>query len=195
VKIAWGITGAGHLLIESYEVMSQLASSTKIELTTFLSNAGVECAKMYGIWEKIEGISRLVFIDTRASAPEVGGLARGRYSVLVVSPATANTVAKIVAGIADTIITNAVAQAQKAKTPVILVPTDQAYGPILTRLPHKREKSQTPTFPKNAQYGEQIQITIRKVDADNFDKLRKMDGLTVLNHPYKIREAIKQYLE
>ena len=195
MKIAWGITGAGHLLIESYEVISQLASSPKIELATFLSSAGVECAKMYGIWEKIEGISRLVFTDTRASAPEVGGLARGRYSVLVVSPATANTVAKIVAGIADTIITNAVAQAQKAKTPVILVPTDQAYGPILTRLPYKREKSQTSTFPRNVEYGEQIQITIRKVDADNFDKLRKMDGMKVLDHPYKIREVIKQYLE
>lgn len=183
-------------MIESYEVMSELVSKPDFELTTFLSSAGVECAKMYGVWDRIEEISRHVFIDARASAPEVGGLARGRYRVLVISPATANTVAKIVVGIADTVVTNAVAQAQKANTPVILVPTDQAYGPILTRLPRRPSKeSQNQSSPGDVKYGEQIQISIRKVDADNFEKLGRMDGVTVLDHPYKIREAIKPYLE
>jgi dihydromethanopterin reductase (acceptor) len=196
-KIGWGITGAGHLLIESVEVMSQLASKPAIELTTFLSKAGVECAQMYGVWEKIEKISARVYSDIRASAPEVGGLARGRYKVLVISPSTANTVAKVVAGIADTLVTNAVAQAQKAKTPVVLVPTDQAFGPILTRLPHKMRKGSDNSLSSSSDisYGEEIQIAIRRVDTDNFEKLKKMEGMTVLDHPYKILDTVKSYLD
>ncbi len=182
------------MLIESYEVMSEITTEKNTELTTFMSSAGAECAKMYGILDRIERISTRVFVDTRASAPEVGGLARGRYNVLVISPATANTVAKIVVGIADTIITNAVAQAQKAGTPIILVPTDQAIGPLQTWLPdmvteHGKETSDRP------KYGEEIQISIRKVDADNFERLKKMEGMTVLDHPYKIRDAMKSYLK
>jgi flavoprotein len=196
-KIGWGITGAGHLLIESVEVMSELASQPGIELTTFLSKAGFECAQMYGVLEKIGEISTHVYDDTRASAPEVGGLARGRYKVLVISPATANTIAKIVSGIADTLVTNAVAQAQKAKTPVILVPTDQAFGPILTKLPYKmkKEAGQSLSTSSEIKYGEEIQIAIRRVDADNFEKLKKMEGMTVLGHPYKILDTIKSYLD
>jgi dihydromethanopterin reductase (acceptor) len=37
----------------------------------------------------------------------------GTYDLLVISPTTSNTIGKIVNGIADTLITNAVAQAGK----------------------------------------------------------------------------------
>ena len=196
-RVAWAITGAGHLLIESCEVMSEIASKPGVELITFVSSAGFECAKMYRVWEKVEGISERVYVDSKASAPEVGGLARGRYKFLVVSPATANSVAKIVIGIADTLVTNAVAQAQKAKTPVIVVPTDQAFGPILTKLPYRpeHEKDQLLEGPNEIRYGEEIQIAIRRIDAENFEKLKKMDGITVFDHPYQIRSIVGLYLD
>jgi dihydromethanopterin reductase (acceptor) len=58
------------------------------------------------------------------SSPLVGRLAKGEYDLVIVSPCTANTVAKIVAGIADSLITNVVAQAVKSATPAYIVPTD-----------------------------------------------------------------------
>ena len=42
------------------------------------------------------------------SYPITGRLSLGKYDLLIVTPATANTVAKIVHGISDTLVTNAV---------------------------------------------------------------------------------------
>jgi flavoprotein len=149
---------------------------------------------MYGVLDRVQRISTRIFVNKLASAPEVGGLARGRYKVVVISPATANTVAKIVVGIADTVVTNAVAQAQKAGTPIIVVPTDQVIGPLQTWLPDEENEHNGGTLDR-AKYGERIQISIRKIDAENVDRLKRMDGMTVLDHPYKIRDVIKSYLE
>ncbi len=92
----------------------------------------------------------------------------GRYDLLVVSPATANTIAKIVHGIADTLVTNAVAQAGKGKVKTIIMPVDLEEGEIETVLPSKLEldlcmKCQTcnaaATCPQNAIIpGREIQL-------------------------------------
>ena len=58
---------------------------------------------------------------------------------MIVSPATANTVSKIVHGIADTLVTNAVAQAGKGAVKTLMVPVDIHPGPIDTVLPSKME--------------------------------------------------------
>ena len=60
---------------------------------------------------------------------------------MIVSPTTANTVSKIVYGIADTLVTNAVAQAGKGAVPVYMVPVDIHPGPVDTVLPSKIELS------------------------------------------------------
>ncbi len=65
----------------------------------------------------------------------------GNYDLLIVSPATANTVAKIVYGISDTLVTNAVAQAGKGRVPTLIVPVDIHSGDIDTVLPSKLELS------------------------------------------------------
>ena len=57
------------------------------------------------------------------------------------TPATANTVAKIVHGISDTLVTNAVAQAGKGAVKTLIVPVDIHPGPIDTVLPSKMEVS------------------------------------------------------
>jgi dihydromethanopterin reductase (acceptor) len=124
MNILWGITGAGHQLKESAEAIRKLAGKHRI--TAAYSGAGYEVAAMYGLRDEIEGIVHETFRDEDQgySSPLVGRLAGKEYDLLVVSPCTANTVAKIAAGIADNLITNLVAQAMKSKTPVYVVPTD-----------------------------------------------------------------------
>jgi len=61
-------------------------------------------------------ISKRVLVEVDANTPFIAGpLQVGRYHSLLIAPATANTVAKIVHGIADTLLTNAVAQTQKGE--------------------------------------------------------------------------------
>ncbi len=145
MKIIWGITGAGHMLKESINVLNKL--SKKHELTIIFSNAGLEVVKKYGYYKKIEKIisknrnNKLVFdSDQRYSYPFSGKLTYDKYDLIVVSPTTANSVAKIVNGIADTLITNVVAQSGKGRIPLIIVPVDQEEGLTKTILPPRIDK-------------------------------------------------------
>jgi len=103
-----------------------------------------------------------------------GPLQVGYYSLLVISPATANTTAKIAHGIADTLLTNCVAQAMKGGTPVYIYPIDQKQGTIATTTPD----------------GRRIWITTRKVDVENVEKIRVMQGISVLGHPAEIESIV-----
>jgi len=143
VQIAWVITGAGHFLKETFDVMNQLVKSNKITVTTYLSSAGEQVVKMYGFWSKLEQISPGSYLQEILTESEegpgfshAGRLVMDLYNALIVSPASGNTVAKIVYGIADTLATNAVAQAQKGEVPVYVVPTDQEEGFVETTLPY-----------------------------------------------------------
>lgn len=145
MRIAFAFTGAGHLLRESVQVALKLAKEH--EVTVFLSGAAEEVLKMYGLYERVERLTggkyRELATDTnqKFSYPITGRLSLGKYDALIVTPATANTVSKIVYGIADTLVTNAVAQAGKGAVPVYMVPVDIHPGPIDTVLPSKMEKS------------------------------------------------------
>jgi dihydromethanopterin reductase (acceptor) len=139
MRIGWAITGAGHLLDESVEVMEELAKNNKI--TVFLSNAGEEVLKMYGLFERVTAITggyykELVLdIDQRFSYPISGRLSLGEYDFFIVSPTTSNTVAKVVQGISDTLVTNSIAQAGKGKVKTLIVPVDMEAGAVETILP------------------------------------------------------------
>ncbi|MGZ7134525.1 MAG: flavoprotein, partial [Methanobacterium sp.] len=52
MKIGFGITGAGHLLLESVELMEKL--NTEHDVTVLLSGAGEEVLKMYGLFERVK---------------------------------------------------------------------------------------------------------------------------------------------
>ena len=144
MRIGFAFTGAGHLLKESVQVAEKLAKDH--EVTVFLSGAAEEVLKMYGLYERIEKITggkyRELATDSnqKFSYPITGRLSLGKYDLLIVSTATANTVSKIVYGIADTLVTNAVAQSGKGAVPVYMVPVDIHPGPIDTVLPSKMEK-------------------------------------------------------
>jgi len=149
VAIAWGITGASHFLKETFETMQRVAKTKKVKVTTYLSSAGAQVVRICGLWSQLEKISNgnylqeiLTETEEGAGSPRAGRLLRGIYKALVVSPASGNTVAKIAYGIADTLVTNAVAQAQKGEIPVYVVPTDQQPGFIETTLLYRVERSE-----------------------------------------------------
>ena len=145
MRIGFAFTGAGHLLRESVQLAEKLAKDN--EVTVFLSGAAEEVLKMYGLYERVERLTggkyRELATDSnqKFSYPITGRLSLGKYDLLIVSPATANTVSTIVYGIADTLVTNAVAQAGKGAVPVYMVPVDIHPGPIDTVLPSKMELS------------------------------------------------------
>jgi dihydromethanopterin reductase (acceptor) len=147
VQVAWVITGAGHFLKETFDVMGRLVRGNKVTVTTYLSSAGKQVVKMYGLWSKLEQISpggylQEILTENRDDPgfSHAGRFALNLYDALVVSPASGNTVAKIVCGIADTLATNAVAQAQKGEVPVYVVPTDQKEGFVETTLPYRVDR-------------------------------------------------------
>ena len=106
---------------------------------------------MYGLYDRIVSLTggkyRELATDSnqKFSFPITGRLSLGKYDLFIVSPATANTVAKIVYGIADTLVTNAVAQAGKGAVKTLMVPVDIHPGPIDTVLPSKMEASKCQT--------------------------------------------------
>lgn len=140
MNIAWGVAGAGHFLKESYDVFRTLAREHQI--TTFVSGAGEEVLRMYGLFDKVREISngeylREIFLEGRSgrSFPKTGRFLLGKYDALIISPATSNTVAKVVHGISDSLITNVVAQSVKGGTPVYIVPVDVS-GTVMSEMPY-----------------------------------------------------------
>lgn len=165
-KIAWGITGAGDRLEETVSVMRSLKSSGR-DIDVFVSKEGVTVLKWYGFYDDLCAGFR-VRAEAGPNEPFIiGPLQRGEYEALVVCPATANTVAKIVCGIADTLLSNAVAQTAKSETPVFILPVDAEQGTVHTKAPDGRE----------------FTLTVRRIDAENAAKLKEMENITVVKDP------------
>ncbi|WP_094226965.1 dihydromethanopterin reductase (acceptor) [Methanolobus psychrotolerans] len=139
--IAWGITGAGHFLTSSFTVFRKIKSEYDILVNTFLSSAAEEVVRMYGLEKELKTIScgeylEEIFLETQQgkSWPKTGRFLLDKYDALVVTPATSNTVSKIAYGTADSLVSNAVAQAVKGGVPVYVIPVDIA-GVIISELP------------------------------------------------------------
>ncbi len=140
-KMGWGITGAGYFLQETFDIMEKLAREHAV--SCFISSAGERVVRIYGLLQKLSEICpgnyyREVILEAEQGAafPLAGRFLRRTYDSLIVSPASANTVAKIIAGITDTLVTNAIAQAEKGGVPIIIVPSDQIGIKKKTRLPY-----------------------------------------------------------
>ena len=146
LHIAWGVTGAGHFLKESYAVTAELRKDGH-DVTTFVSRAGEEVSRMYGLFDGLKAVSdgsylNEVFLDSAqgSSFPKIGRFNLRRYDLFVLSPATSNTVAKIVAGIADTLVTNCAAQAMKSGVPCYVVPVDQQQD-VVSEMPYTMDRA------------------------------------------------------
>jgi len=171
-RIAWAITGAGHAI---EECVSTLLQCDRTDL--FLSRAASEVLRMYGLYARVEASIRRIYQEDAASAPEACRFSTGVYSVLVVAPATSNTVAKFLQGISDTLVTNLFAQAGKSRVPALVYPTDlepemESFGPR----------------------GETIKVFPRPVDLENTRKLTKFTGTKVVRSREELERCLAGYL-
>lgn len=173
-KIAWGITGAGDLINETLEVMKELKEAYRgsLEIEVYLSKAGEQVLRFYRLGDELrEGFDQ-VQVERDANTPFITGrLQLGRFDFLLIAPATSNTVAKLAHGISDTMLTNGAIQALKANVPVYVMPVDYREGTVVTILPN----------------GKELELRVRKEDAENVRKISEMDGITTFEKPEAIR--------
>lgn len=176
LRLAWGITGAGDQLMETVATMEKIKSmGCPVAVTTFLSKAAVFVLNIYRLRERVEAISHRVLVEKDANNPFIAGdLQTGQFDLLLVAPVTGNSVAKIVYGICDTLVTNAVAMANKTPLPVVMMPVEHKVGEIETVLPD----------------GKKFKLFTRKLDADNTARLREMNGIHVIRMPKEIEPMI-----
>ena len=167
-RIAWAITGGGHSL---EECINTILNYERVDV--FLSRAAEDVVSMYSLDARITVPKIRIYLETKPSTPVVARLFGGTYSVLVVAPATSNSVAKFVHGISDTLVTNLFAQAGKSRIPVIVYPTDLL-----------------PAANSPGPRGRIIKVYPRPVDLENTAKLRSFGGVTVVSN----REELEQSL-
>ncbi len=178
LRIAWGITGCGDHLAESVEVIKKLKKKHGLDVSIILSKAGEMVITWYKLWDQIKQNFDKIFIESTANTPFlIGPLQLGKYDLLLICPATANTTAKIAHGIADSLLTNCVAQAMKAGIHVYIFPVDQKHGEIVTGLPD----------------GKKLSLRMRDVDVENAERLKNMKGMTVLSSPREIESALLEF--
>lgn len=177
-KVAWGITGGGDKIAEIAQIMTELKNQYehKVEIHVFVSKAGEVMLKFYKQYDQIKQEFPHFSVELNPNSPFLAAwMQSGKYDFLLVAPATSNTVAKIACGIGDTLITNSVIMSLKAYAKVYVLPTDYREGVVSTLLPN----------------GKQIQIRVRKEEAEQTRKLEQMDGVHVLDSPQKIRGVFK----
>lgn len=126
--ILWGITGAGAYLREIVDVFYKIKREYDVKITIAFSKWGFELARIYGVLEKLHFISSGGYMEEWLIGDQgfyfVGRINMYRYDLVVIAPATSNSVAKMVYGIADTLPTLIFAEAGKSNVPVIILPSD-----------------------------------------------------------------------
>ncbi|HEB72943.1 MAG TPA: flavoprotein [Nitrospirae bacterium] len=167
-KIGWAVTGAGHLIKEIFKITDSLDN-----VDLFLSRAAEEVLKMYKV--DIESLPHKIHREGHASAPVTGKFSTGHYKGLIVAPASGNSVAKFVTGIADTLVTNIFAQAGKSRVPIIVFPTDVA-----------------PEMESMGPSKKPVMVYPRSVDLDNTDKLAGFKGVTVVRSIDDLKTAVQE---
>jgi archaeoflavoprotein AfpA len=173
-KIAWGITGAGDLIKDTLEVMKELKEAYRgtVEIEVYVSKAGEQVLRFYKLGNELRECFEQVQLERDANTPFITGrLQLGRFDFLLIAPTTSNTVAKLAHGISDTMLTNGAIQALKAYVPVYVMPVDYREGTVLTILPN----------------GKELELRVRKEDAENVMRISEMDGLTTFEKPEEIK--------
>jgi dihydromethanopterin reductase (acceptor) len=171
-RLAWAVTGSGHYLDECLEIIRDLE-----DVDLFYSSAGEEVLRMYGHDPKAINKQGRVYRDRAASSPPVGLFYRGDYHTLVVAPATSNTVAKMVLGLSDSLVSNVYAQAGKCGIPSIVLACDT------------EPEMDTPAPDRI------VKVWPRKIDLEHTHKLATYEGTTVVENPEKLLSALKIRLD
>ncbi len=179
IRIAWGITGAGDRLKETIDVMKGLKENYDVEIRVYASQAGEQVLKWYKMLDLVKSSFDRFYVEKNANSPFLAGeLQIGKFIALVIAPATANTVAKIAGGIADTLLSNSALMALKAFVPVYIMPSDYKEGEVITDLPD----------------GKKLRLRVRKEDVEHVEKLRKTDGVFIVESPEELENELKELL-
>ncbi len=167
-RLAWAITGSGHYLRECIDLINQLEN-----VDLFLTKAADEILKQYGYKHNVGR----VFLDKTASSVPVEFFYHGAYHTVVIAPATSNTVAKMVCGISDTLVTNVYAQAGKCRVPSIVFACDTE-----------------PEIESEAPHEHMVKVYPRHIDLENMQKLKTFEETIVAGDMQQLNTAIQTRL-
>lgn len=163
-RLAWALTGSGHYLRECIDIINGLDN-----VDLFLSKAAAEILKQYGYQHNVGR----VYQDKTASSVPVELFYHGAYHTVVIAPATSNTVAKMVVGISDNLVTNIYAQAGKCRVPSIVFACDTE-----------------PEIESEAPREHMVKVYPRRIDLDNMEKLKGFEETTVAADMQQLSQAI-----
>ena len=167
-RLAWALTGSGHYLRECIEIINQLEN-----VDLFLSKAADEILKQYGYQHNVGR----VYLDKTASSVPVELFYHGAYHTVVIAPATSNTVAKMVCGISDNLVTNIYAQAGKCRVPSIVFACDTE-----------------PEIESEAPREHMVKVYPRRIDLENMEKLKTFEETIVAGDMQQLNAAIQTRL-
>jgi dihydromethanopterin reductase (acceptor) len=167
-RLAWALTGSGHYLKECLDIINQLQ-----DVDLFLSKAAAEILQQYGYQHQVGR----VFQDKTASSVPVELFYQGKYNTLVIAPATSNTVAKMVVGISDNLVTNLYAQAGKTRVPSIVFACDTE-----------------PELESEAPRDNIVKVYPRRIDLANMETLKGFEETTVAGDMQQLHTAIQERL-
>lgn len=168
-RLAWAVTGSGHYLRECIAILHKLE-----DVDLFLSKAAAEILQQYGYMHQVGR----VFHDKTASAVPVEFFYQGVYHTVVIAPTSSNTVAKMVCGISDNLVTNIFAQAGKCRVPTIVFACDTG-----------------PELESDAPRDNVVKVYPRRIDLENMEKLKGFEEVTVAADMQQLEAAIQARLQ
>ncbi|MBC7697082.1 MAG: flavoprotein [Bacteroidia bacterium] len=168
-RLAWAITGSGHYLKECLDIIHTLD-----DVDLFLSKAAAEVLQQYGYKHNVGK----VYQDKTASSVPVELFYEGKYHTLVIAPATSNTIAKMVCGISDNLVTNLYAQAGKTCVPSIIFACDTA-----------------PELESDAPRNHVVKVYPRSIDLENVAKIKTYEATTVVEDMQSLNDSIQARLK
>jgi len=171
-RLAWAITGSGHYLRESLQILASLN-----DVDIFLSRAAAEIIKQYGFQAQLDAMGHRVFQDKTASSVPVEFFYEGVYHTLVIAPVTSNTIAKMAYGFSDSLVTNLYAQAGKTRVPSIVFACDTA-----------------PELESEAPKENMVKVYPRQIDLDNVQKIADFEATTVVASIEDLQSEINRCL-
>ncbi len=167
-RMAWALTGSGHYLRECIDILNTLE-----DVDLFLSKAAAEILQQYGYTHNVGK----VYQDKTASAVPVELFYHGAYHTVVIAPSTSNTVAKMVCGISDNLVTNIFAQAGKCRVPTIIFACDTE-----------------PEMESEAPRENMVKVYPRRIDLENTAKLKTFEESTVVDNMQQLSDVIQARL-
>tara|TARA_B100000674_G_scaffold165870_1_gene133232 strand:+ start:510 stop:1040 length:531 start_codon:yes stop_codon:yes gene_type:complete len=167
-RIAWCITGSGHYLKESIDLMLTFEN-----VDLYLSKAGEEVLKWYDYDLSIFKKNKIkIFRDVTSSASPVSLLYESVYKLVVISPATSNTIALMAQGISDTLVTNMFAQAGKCEVKSLVFACDTE-PIVITQAPKKL-----------------VTLYPRDIDLKNYRALKKFKNVIVVDNVKSLKNNL-----